>query len=399
MIKASDAVRAQRTNTRGLILEAIRTRGPISRGELAEATGLTAATMTNVVRRLLEDGLVLETGRGESTGGKRRVLLEVDAGARFGVGIQLGFGSTVLVVSNMWGAVVGRSRMAGIGRAHPDEYIERLAIGLLDLIDSLGLDRDLVVGAGVAVPGSFDGFRQSPDTQELLEAWASFPLQDRLVEYTAVDAVAECEAIAAAIGERWSGAVADSEAFAVILMEDAIGVGAALQGRALRGAHGHAGDLGHMLIDPAGPSCTCGARGCLVAVAGPAASLRRYSSAVGRQVSTARLNAAAVAGDPVAVSALAPSVNAFATAAASMTDMLDLERIVLAGTGFGSAMSLFITGIQTALDERSRRRGRPPVIVQASVSVRDAPALGAAALVLHEEMIGAGMPPGIVAAR
>lgn len=379
---SSDEVRAQRRDTRGLVLEVIRSRGPISRTELAESTGLTAATMTGVVRRLLADGLVVETGRAESTGGKRKVLLEVDAGARLAIGIQLGFTATVIVVTNMWGAVVGRSRMPGIGGAQPDEYLDRLAENADGLIASLGLDRATVIGVGLAVPAALEHPGHADTAQAPEGVWASFPLGDGVAQRMDADVVIERDAIAAAVGERWSGAVGESDAFVLIHMDDTIGAGIVLRGRPVRGAHGRAGDLGHMSIDPNGPSCSCGARGCLSAIGGSAASLNRYRDAVGRKVGEQTLNLAAVAGEQEALDALQPAVSAFATAVATLVDLIDPDRVVLAGSGFGSAISLFITGIQSRLDERFGAPAGSRVRVEPSVSVRDAPAIGAAALVL-----------------
>src|SRR4051794_36149829 len=84
-------------NTRGLVLDLIRTDGPISRTDLAEATGLTQATMSTLVRQLIEVGLVHETGRRESKGGRPLVLLDINPVSRFAVGVQLGAESITYV--------------------------------------------------------------------------------------------------------------------------------------------------------------------------------------------------------------------------------------------------------------------------------------------------------------
>ena len=94
------------TTSRGIVLDLIRSEGPISRVELADHTGLTQATMSTVVRQLILDGLVLETGRRKSTGGKPRVLLNINPDARFAVGVQLGADFITFVVTNLSGAVV-----------------------------------------------------------------------------------------------------------------------------------------------------------------------------------------------------------------------------------------------------------------------------------------------------
>ncbi|HEY5221721.1 MAG TPA: MarR family transcriptional regulator [Microbacteriaceae bacterium] len=93
--------------SRALALDLIRSRGPISRVELADATGLTQATMSTVVRQLIDEGLVAVAGRGESTGGKPPVLLDINRRSRFAVGVQLGSESITYVVVNLSGAILG----------------------------------------------------------------------------------------------------------------------------------------------------------------------------------------------------------------------------------------------------------------------------------------------------
>ncbi|WP_404474436.1 ROK family protein [Microbacterium aerolatum] len=387
MVRDTGAVRAPRKNTRGIVLDVIRTRGPISRIELAEATGLTAATMTRVVRDLLADGLVVESGHGASTGGKRPILVEIDPTARFAVGIHIAAESTVLIVSNLWGAIVGRSRAAAPAETPPDEFLDGLATSLRDLLDSLGIDPALVAGVGVAAPGTPDRDLGRSSSASAGPRWEGYPLREGLAQRLGLRIVLENEAIAAAVGEYWSGAAGEIGELAVIHMETDIGVGVVTRGRPLRGAHGGAGDLGHLSLDVNGAPCPCGGRGCLHLIASPAAARERYRCSTGEVVSMSRLGAAAVAGERDALEALNPSFAALAQAAGALVTLLDVERIVLAGSGFASAISFYISAVQQELDRRSKARGVAPVAVQSSVNPRDAAAVGAAAVVLHADVL------------
>src|SRR5215475_2601948 len=113
------------TNSRGLVLDLIRTHGPISRTDLAEATGLTQATMSTLARQLIDEGLVHETGRRESKGGRPLVLLDINPTARFAVGVQLGAESITYTTINLGGAIVGRVRTEGVGADQPPDMIAR----------------------------------------------------------------------------------------------------------------------------------------------------------------------------------------------------------------------------------------------------------------------------------
>ena len=250
------------------------------------------------------------------------------------------------------------------------------------------MDGSLIVGVGIAAAGPFDRGRGAFASSTNFSQWAGYPLREEFAERTGLGVVLENEATAAAVGEFWSGAVGDVNSFAMIHMETEIGVGIVSQGRPVRGATGNAGGLGHVSVDLRGEQCRCGNRGCLEAIAAPQAALRRYGASTDRWMNSSKLSAAVVAGDPEALRALEPSVTAFGSIAVSLTNLLDLDRIVLTGAGFGNAISFFISGIQRALDERSLVTGMSRVSVQASVNVRDAAAVGAAAIVLHDEVEG-----------
>jgi len=114
--------------SRGLVLDLIRAQGPISRTDLAEATGLTQATMSTLVRQLLAEGLVLETGRRESKGGRPLVLLDINPVSRFAVGVQLGTESITYITIDLGGAVVGRVRTDGVGSDEPPKMIEKMKL-------------------------------------------------------------------------------------------------------------------------------------------------------------------------------------------------------------------------------------------------------------------------------
>ncbi|MFC7614066.1 hypothetical protein ACFQV2_11425 [Actinokineospora soli] len=139
-------------SSKAAVLDVIRAAGTISRVGLINATGLTGATISTVVRGLIEDGLVVETGRAESTGGKRRVLLQLDHSARYAVGVHLDHAGITYVLTNLGGAVVGRISRPGAGAAKPADVVERMAGEVSALIGSVGIDRDRVLGLGLVSP-------------------------------------------------------------------------------------------------------------------------------------------------------------------------------------------------------------------------------------------------------
>jgi predicted transcriptional regulator len=106
---ATSPIWASRPKTRGLVLDLIRSARTISRVELAAATGLTGATISEVVRELMGDGLVVEAGRGAPTGGKPRTLVQLNPLARYSVGVLLERNTCVIVVVDLAGRQVART--------------------------------------------------------------------------------------------------------------------------------------------------------------------------------------------------------------------------------------------------------------------------------------------------
>ncbi len=385
------------TTSRGIVLDLIRSLGPISRVELAVHTGLTQATMSTVVRQLILDGLVLETGRSESTGGKPRVLLNIDPEARFAVGVQLGADFITFVVTNLSGAVVGRTRTRGVGDGSPDRVIEWIAERIARLLASLDIDTDLVAGIGIVAPGPLDleaGRILAPPT---LATWGDFPVRAALGRATGLPVTLDNDATAAAIGEFWGGSVASAAAHCTVYMGAGIGAGIVLDGTVYRGASSNAGELGQIWVDdPTGQT----PGGTVEQLAGPRAVAARARALIGAgRVPGFELSVdadpfrdfdliatAAVQGNPFALELIERSAEHLATAIVALANILDLDSVVLAGPSFATAGSLYLTAAATRLEQRFFARARHPVNVRLSAHVADAAAVGGAALILQQEL-------------
>lgn len=382
--------------SQALIVDLIRSAGPISRTELTQATGLTQPSVSNIVRRLIETGLVRETGRAASQGGKPRTLLEINASAKYGVGIQLGFESITLVATDVRGGVVGRQLVNGAGSAPPEEVTERIVSLYRDFVIAVGLPADSVAGVAVVAPGPIShagGVLLAPPT---LSQWDDFPLKQALQSALAVPVIVDNDAAAAAIGEFWSRQVSRTESFACIYMGTGIGAGIVLGGALYRGSSSNAGELGHISIDAEGIPCHCGNRGCLERYAAPEAVMlaaREEQDALaalelgfdpeslGRDFD--QLSRAAISGHEIARGLIQRSADQIASATVTLANLLDLDRIVLAGPGMAVAGSLYTRAIRRRLDQSFFARRAHSIAVDLSANPRDTAAIGAASLVLQ----------------
>ncbi|WP_129843339.1 ROK family transcriptional regulator [Streptomyces sp. RFCAC02] len=390
-------------SSRAAVLDVIRAAGTISRVGLVNATGFTGATISTVVRRLIDDGLVLETGRAESTGGKRRVLLQLNQSSRFAVGVHLDHAGITYVLTNLGGAVVARMSRAGVGTDDPPVVVARMATEVDALIEGAGADRSRILGLGLVAPGPMNqtsGMRLVPPA---MRHWDDFPLDRELESATRLPVVLDNDATAAALGEHWSGDVGATSTFAAVYMGTGIGAGLMVNGITFRGASGNAGEIGHICLDVAGPECWCGARGCTEVLAGPAAVVaaaradRKLARAAGidsgsgdpsrRLADFAAITRAALRGDTRAKELLERSARHLAVAARTLANVMDLDQMVLTGPSLALAGSIYLPVAQAELDRSFFSRATHGVTVRLSRSAATAPAIGAAALVLQSELV------------
>ena len=239
---------------------------------------------------------------------------------------------------------------------------ERLFAVLLALIDSVGGNGEVVVcGVGCGGPMTRGGESVSPLN---IPAWRDFPLRPRLVEATGLTTFVDNDAKALALGEGWKGAAAGVDNFIAMVVSTGVGGGIVLDGRLLDGEAGNAGHIGHVIVDPDGHICGCGARGCLEAEASGTA----IAAITGRP--------AAEAG-PEVVDRTGRMVG---RAVASVANLLDLKLAAVAGSvalGYGEP---FFAAAQAEVDARAQLSfSKGARIVPAGLGA-NGPLVGAAAV-------------------
>jgi len=405
------------TTSRSAVLDVIRAAGTISRAGLVSATGFTGATISTVVRALIDDGLVRETGRAESTGGKPRVLLQLDQGARYAVGVHLDPVGITYALTDLTGAVVSRVTRAGEG-GDATTLVTRMARQVDALVEGAGVERERVLGVGLV--SATGGPRPLP----AMRHWAHFPVTEELERAVGLPVVPGNDATAAALGEYWSGGVHEASVFAAVYMGTGIGAGLLVDGIPYHGASGNAGEIGHVCLDVDGPACWCGARGCVEAIAGPAAVVRaaredadlvraaelgppedgpgsgvREASARGdgswgdgraarsEAAEFAAVVRAARRGQPTARALLDRSARYLAVAVRTLANVMDLDLLVLTGPSLALAGSVYLPAIRSELDGAFFARASHPVDVRLSASAATAPAIGAATMVLQSRLV------------
>jgi predicted NBD/HSP70 family sugar kinase len=263
---------------RRIVLNLIREHQPISRAELARRMNVRRAALTAIVRDLIAAGDVYETGRAASVRGRRPTMLRVQTSGRHAVAVDVRPGKTSIALADFGGGVLARRSFDT-----PSEPAE-LARQLVAEVDAILSGRPSTEGEpaachgiGIVVPGMVD--RRSG---QILYAprlgWRDVQLRDAVREHIDVPVSVESAPIACALARLW---LMTSEPravnnFAYVSVSDGVGVAVVVAGEVLRGEHHTAGELGHVSLDPNGPRCACGKRGCWEAFACNAATITRY---------------------------------------------------------------------------------------------------------------------------
>ncbi|KUL28736.1 ROK family transcriptional regulator [Actinoplanes awajinensis] len=428
--------------SRALIVDVVRSSVAISRVELAELTGLTQPSISNIVRDLIADGIIHEVGSADSVLGRRRKLIAISPANRFGVGFNLGPDTVTCVAIDLTGGVVGREVVPRL----PDEIwrADRLAERFDAFTDGLALPRDRIEGLAIVMPAPGPGGADRPQPGGghsqpgqahpgqapgaaglglsqgaglglsqaaglgLSQAAAglgddSAEVRTELEKRLGVSVLVENDAAAAALGEFWSRRVSREQAFGCIYLSTGIGAGFVFGGALYRGASFGAGELGHVSIDYAGRSCPCGNLGCveqyasmraIVLAAREHPGLRSRLPLDGSESSAYDAVArAAVNGDQDAYQVLDQAAERLSAAATSMVNLLDLGRLVLTGPGVARAGSIFARRLRGHLERTAHSRRRHGVTVELSAQPRDAAGIGAAALVVQAS-VAPGHTPG-----
>jgi predicted NBD/HSP70 family sugar kinase len=325
--------------------------GPLTRLEVARRAGLSAAAVTKAVRPLIEAGYLAEGADEDAPPalGRPANLVRVDGGRALFIGVKVTGDEIIGVLTDLC-CRIRVARHVPLRDRDPREVlasISDLAQELRTEADELGIQ---VVGLGLAVSGDVDRGEGVVRYSPFLE-WRDVPLAELAAMTTGLPVTVDNDVRALTVAEQWFGAGAGLTDFAVVTVGAGIGCGLVVHGRVVAGAHGVAGEIGHVVVDPAGPRCHCGNRGCVEAIAGDAAIVARVREVTGVQVADT-LEAVALAhrGDAGAREVYARAGEAIGRGIATVANLLGPERVIISGEGL-AAYDLFAEQIRDSFAE------------------------------------------------
>lgn len=243
-----------------IVLKEIIAHSPISRARLSEITGLNKSTISSQVNALIEKNLIFEIGQGQSSGGRKPVLLVFNKNAGYSIGIDIGVDDINGVLTDLQGNIVVDCYHQ-FDTPTPAKTQEQLITTIKELTAQIPDSPYGLIGIGLCVPGLVDNEQRVVFTPNLNWNY-EFDVKGLIEQEFQVPVFIENEANAGAYGEKVFGAAQNFKNLIYVSVGTGIGIGIIMNNELYRGVSGFAGEMGHMTIDMNGLKCSCGNRGC-----------------------------------------------------------------------------------------------------------------------------------------
>ncbi len=312
---------------RGVVLNLIRRRQPISRADLARVSGLQRSTVSLITEQLIRERWVVHGPIGRLPRGRRPTFLRLNDRRAILVA-DLRPAQTTVGVTDVNGNFLSQETMPTT--RDPAFTAGALAAKIRHLIQ-VHSDR-VFEGVGISIPGRFSDISRRIVFAPNL-GWPEFDIKGTIEDATGMRVEVENAANACVLAEVWFGHGEKVRDLVVVTVSEGVGTGVFANGQLIRGMNGMAGEFGHVSLDPNGPSCTCGGRGCWEVYASNRAALRYYHESIKASdgLTFQDLLALAESGDLLAVKALDRMVHALGRGMRMLVAGLAPEEVVVVG--------------------------------------------------------------------
>jgi len=388
LVEHTESDGSDQRSVRNQVLHAVWRTERLSRADIARKLVLSRSTVSGAVQELIDLGFLAEVGRGKSRGGRRPIMLDFQYGARCVLGVDVGATQVSVALTDLQGRVLQWREVCHPVRTDP-MGTRRLILRLCDdsLCDEPG-GHDRLIGIGIAVPSPVDPALPEWLSQVVIPDWQGRSDLGRLHKRYGVPIFIDNDATLGALAEQYWGAGRDVEDFVFVKLGRGIGAGYVLGGEVYRGSRGIAGEIGHLSIDPLGPACVCGQRGCLVKFVGSTALKERIrelwsqypDSILANQSPTLlSITQAALDQDPLACRVVREASQSLSTALAGYVHLFN-PRMIIIGGRLAQAGEILLSPIQKIIARASLLRSVPSVECRTSQLGDRVVAIGAATL-------------------
>ncbi len=382
-----------------LILNHVRQHAPLSRSKLAKMTGLNRATVTNIVRELMEQGLIIEIGLQDTkaTVGHPSINLDINPDGGRIIGAEIGADFVSVILTNLSSKILWRRTQKATRPNDLDAVLTQTQQLLAEAYAEGKKSKVPILGLGLAVPGIVD-----ISTGTLLftpyQGWTEVPLRQLIKSQIDVPIYIGNKAHMAALGESYLNASRDKELILYINAGYSLSGGIVLDGNVLPGAAGLAGEIGHMMVNPTGPRCNCGKKGCWETVANQQALESRIKEAINSGQTSSLIHSshdnlsdlsltlvleAADSGDEVAIKALEETGQWLGIGIANLINILNPQLVIFGGT-LSTAHKFLLPAIRDIVTEQSLRWSWETCDIKLASHKEDVGVFGAIATVFWE---------------
>lgn len=303
-----------------LLLNLVRSQGPISRAELAKRTELSPATVSQIAQVLLDSGFIEDIGEGSSSGGRRPTLLKLKPSAGFVAGLKLSDGAASVAVTDLNANVVHFEETAMTGGASAGQTLKEVNKIIRRAIKDSGVDADRVLGIGVGLGGVVDAARGVCHHSTIL-GWRDVDVASPIGQHFDLPVYIDNDVNTLTIAEQWFGHGRGVPHFVVVTVGRGVGMGIVTNGQFYRGAGGGAGEAGHMRLSE---------HGTLEDLASDPSVIKRMGA---EHLSAAQLYEAAQKGDSSATRALAEAGRWLGIGIANIINTLNPALVIVGGEG------------------------------------------------------------------
>lgn len=399
MPKGSSFETAWRTS-RAEVINAIRSQRIVSRSQLARQVSVSRATVSSIVSELLQVGILEEQGKGVSTGGRPPIKLRYCPESRFAVGVVLFDNEVQVALTDMEGVELNYLQVP-FAHNTPEAMLEAMAEAVRRILERV--PKDQVLGVGVGTPGIVD-FETGIIEISVGKGWLEGGIRVRefLEDALGLPIYVANRSRVAALGESRVGIGQDVSNLIYVFLGQGIAAGIVIDGCLYRGTSCTSGEIGHVSIEPQGPLCTCGNRGCLEVYAAEAAivaharsAAREEMNSLMKEVVEGRLERltiedvvqAAQQGDAAALHVLADAGARVGFAISILIDLFNPDMVVVGGPIGSRAGDLLLKSVT----EEVRRRTLSLALEGTRIVIGElgtkAVAIGAAVLALNHASV------------
>ncbi|WP_031512881.1 ROK family transcriptional regulator [Streptomyces sp. NRRL F-5123] len=363
------------------VVRAVRLAGSLTQAEIARSTGLSAATVSNIVRELRDNGTVQVTPT--SSGGRRARSVALSGDAGIVVGVDFGHSHLRVAVGNLAHQVLAEQSEPIDVDASASQGFDRAEQLVARLVESTGISPGKVLGVGLGVPGPIDVETGALGSTAILPGWSGINPRQEMSDRLGVPVQVDNDANLGALGELVWGGGRGVKDLAYIKVASGVGAGLVIDGRIYRGPGGTAGEIGHITLDESGPVCRCGNRGCLETFTAARYVLELLRGSHGEGLSIPRMVQLAREGDPGCRRVTGDVGRHIGMGVASLCNLLNPSRVVLGGD-LAEAGELVLGPIRESVSRYAIPSAAQRLSVVPGALGARAEVLGALALVLSE---------------